>query len=437
MSAAESRFASEEYFKRELSTALAEGFAVSQEQGTPGLFREVLVFRPRDGAARVLVRDEGVPPNPTRALVVCVLALLAFLVVVLVHGPAYARGTKARAPLGLPSDGAHDQRGTSSMASKKTSPRVARRKTTETVALQPTAGAPDKALGALLSAVLEASTGGDLARVRVALASLNAHFRPALAAFDRERWVRAFDGSTSPGELRLRDRFIASGTETETYFPRWDEHGMIAARIADGEAQIPWADVHEDLEDSDFSHGQGLIRTVVEAFQQGNREVLDRLDDARAFLAGDPRKKGERLLAYLSFIERAVERTHELDAKARNAHDLAQPIARILILEIKQDAFRLRNALARYIDPAFETLDPHELYEALLSVPPPKAAPKNAEGRTKGGRGRRSVASLAAQLAAKAGAFGIASGGEAKLVKELHELRSKAEGGQGGQAGRE
>lgn len=90
----------------------------------------VAVKRPVHGV-RVDVAEAEV--LDTRALVVGALVLLAFLVVVLVHGPAYARGTKARAPLGLPSDGAHDQRGTSSMASKKTSPRVARRKTKQAV----------------------------------------------------------------------------------------------------------------------------------------------------------------------------------------------------------------------------------------------------------------------------------------------------------------
>lgn len=48
------------------------------------------------------------------------MALAAFLVVVLSPVAAYASEPKARAPLGLASGEAHDQRGTNSMASKKT-----------------------------------------------------------------------------------------------------------------------------------------------------------------------------------------------------------------------------------------------------------------------------------------------------------------------------
>jgi hypothetical protein len=271
MSAPGSHLASEEYFERGLSRVLAEGFAVSQAQGARGLFRKVL------GA----------------------LVLLAFLVVVLVHEPAYARGTKARAPLGLPSGGAHDRRGTSSMGHEENS---ADALTTE------------DELELAIVEIRAAARAADRSRLREAFRRAEATLPPAGVTEDEARWLAFLAQETDPVHRRVLERFANYRNQwgqrtTIRYSPHPTEGpGMLAARIAEDEARVPWFPPHEDVTEEDFLNGRQLVGEVVEAFTQGNRHLLSRMSDALSALRGDDAQNLERMLGLIAFLEIEIAR---------------------------------------------------------------------------------------------------------------------------------
>lgn len=402
MSAAEARFGREEDFERGLERFRAAGFKVSQEQGAAKVFREALVHRVQDGAAFVLVWDAEVPAKVGKAFASVVLALVAVLVV-LASGPAYARAAKESAPHGLASGEAQDQRGEHSMAAKKTTARATARKAApRAVELAPAL------------------------RDRVASGQLD---NETESADEETKWLVALESEDDPARRRVlarfeehRDPLSGKRTALAAYAP--SEEGMLAARLCDGEARLPWSPPDETVSESDFETGQELFETVVRAFASGDRGVLDRLGAALVILNDKPQSKGDRLRSYLDTIEQYVERTHRENGRAEEALAARETGYRGLVRDMFQAAYLSINALARDYDPAFKKLDPWEFHDALLSVQPSSTAEKNSTGRPKGGRGKRSAVSLAAHLAAKVGAFSVTD--EKVFAVELSRLPAKA-----------
>lgn len=227
----------------------------------------------------------------------------------------------------------------------------------------------------------------------------------ARAAEERE-YRESYEHEKDPERRRYLERYLGTGTELRTYEPRDDEPGGLAARIADGEARVPWSPPHPDLTADDFEAGRLLVREVVDAFGAGDRAVLDRLRPAYVLLAGLPDTKGaeyRRLARYLTTIEGYVARTLERATEDARAISSANSYLRLV-----------RNDLTRH----------HGAF-ANLSLDDLRAAFESASPRAGDGRGNRGAPRVAAELAVKARAFDAAD--EIAFAKELTSARTKDE----------
>lgn len=226
----------------------------------------------------------------------------------------------------------------------------------------------------------------------------------AARAAEERKYREQYERETDPELRRYLERYLGTGTELGTYEPRDDEPGGLAARIADGEARVPWAPPHPDLTADDFEAGQMLVREVVDAFGSGDREVLDRLRPAYVLLADLPDTKGaeyRRLARYLTTIERYVART--LDRATQDARAISSA-----------------NAYLRLVR---EDLTRHHAAFANLAIDDLRFALDSASPRAGNGRGNRGAPRVAAELAVKVRAFDAVD--ETAFAKELTSARAK------------
>lgn len=382
-----------------------------------------------------------VPTEPRlwrRACVVLVTAVTAVAFVLLVAPPlAYAGASKTCAP-GTAIPEARDQREGRDMAEDDDTAKAAGGKKR----------APSKEhaeeIERWADELRAAARAGDLETMRRTFGALVGTVREAFPQptweerqkADAARWAAFYESEPDRDERRKLDRYLATVTgtidtytELETYEP--EGAGVLAARIHDGQARVPWEPPHPDIAPDDFDAGRDLVRAVVEAFGTGDRETLDQLRPAHALLANLPTTEGARLARYVASVERALHEAHELELAARATfarHD-ALPndthADRMASRKIRAmtDFHKLMAKSLRHHDPAFARLDAERLRDVLLSVAVDPNPERNVLGRRKGGRGKKGAVAVAAALAVEVGAFGAKD--VATFTKALTAARAK------------
>lgn len=218
-------------------------------------------------------------------------------------------------------------------------------------------------------------------------------------------------GSTMTNAKTELDAMHAAHAEAAKYRPRAEE-GLLLARIYDSAARTPWQSVPDDtpenraegawVTDADLARGEQHLEYLLDAFKSGDRDALDRLEEANAILRNTPRTPTELRQRYSLFIRGDVERAH-LWAKAYPDDEAEQ-------------RERCGWQLSGYVklDPAFAELTAARLHEALLTVDLSKPS---------GGQGNVGVDQIAAELAIECGAFGTATEADAGTAAQLDRFK--------------